>query len=310
MRTDNLSYEVCTVKKIIIIGANSNIARNTLLMLNNMSEQFEIKLYDIDDSHKDNAQNYYKINITDTESVSSIDMDGDIIYMFTGMNNGRGGFGTADLFVDVNQKSLLNVLDEYVNQNSKAKLIFPSTRLVYKGSENVLKEDAKKEFKTIYAMSKYACEQYLEQYNRIYGVKYCILRICVPYGTMIKNSSSYGTAEFMLSMARDNKNISLYGDGSLRRTFTYMGDLCNILIRSAMSDKCINNVYNIGGEDLSLKEMAEIICKKYGVGVDYVPWPEFAHKVESGSTVFDDSKLRSVVDVNYGTNINDWINNM
>lgn len=40
-----------------------------------------------------------------------------------------------------------------------------------------------------------------------------------------------------------------------------MGDLCNALIEGALSDACINDVYNIGGEDYSLKEMAELIAE-------------------------------------------------
>ncbi len=296
------------MKKIAIIGANSYIARNLLFLFQNSNEYFEIKLYDKADSHADYASNYVSIDMMSTESVRGIDLDCDAIFMFVGKTGSANGFDDFNTFIDINEKTLLNLLNEYRRQNSKAKIIFPSTRLVYKGKEGKLKEEDEKEFKTIYAINKYACEQYLEQYNRVFGVRYCIFRICIPYGTMIKNASSYGTAEFMLSKAMKGENITLYGGGSVRRTLTYMGDLCNALIEGALSDACINDVYNIGGEDYSLKEMAELIAGKYGVGTEYVSWPEVAWKIESGDTVFDDSKLLRILCLNYKMSFYNWIN--
>lgn len=294
------------MEKVAIVGANSYIARNLLYILKSQSENYQIDLYDYADSHVDGAENYHTINILSKESCKKIDLDCDVVFMFIGKTGTINGFEEYDTFIDINERGLLNLLNEYRNQNSHAKIVFPSTRLVYKGQVGKLSENAEKEFKTIYAINKYACEQYLEQYNRMYGVKYCILRICVPYGTLIPNASSYGTAEFMLNRATGGQNISLYGDGELRRTLTYMGDLCMILIQAGISEHCINDVFNIGGEDYSLKEMAELIAKKYGVKVEYVPWPEATLKIESGDTVFDDSKLQQICDIEYKQKFASW----
>ena len=65
-------------------------------------------------------------------------------------------------------------------------------------------------------------------------------------------------------------------------------------------------MFNIGGEDYSLKEMAELIAKKYDVGVDYVPWPDVALKIESGDTVFDDQKIRSCNIKFSGMKFSEW----
>lgn len=295
------------MRKVVIIGANSYIARNLLVVLKEKEPDAEIKLYDYADAHVDGASSYESVKVLEKESVAKIDLDCDIIYMFVGKTGSANGFDEYDTFIDINERALLNVLNEYRKQNSRAKLVFPSTRLVYKGKPGKLKEDSEKEFKTVYAMNKYACEQYLEQYHRVFDVQYCIFRICVPYGTLIPNASSYGTAEFMLSKAKNGENISLYGDGSARRTLTYMGDLCNALIEGAFSDRCVNDVFNIGGEDYSLREMAELISQKYGVGIDYVLWPEIALKIESGDTVFDDEKLKTLVKLSRYS-FSEWIN--
>ncbi len=295
------------MKKIAIIGANSYIARNVLYSLNHAEEQYDIQLYDYADEHVDGNLQYKKIQILNPESVSEIDMDCDVIFMFVGKTGSANGFDEYKIFVDINEMALLNVLNEYRRQNSSAKIIFPSTRLVYKGKKGILSEDSEKEFKTIYAINKYACEEYLKQFSNVFGIRYCIFRICVPYGTLIPNATSYGTAEFMLKKAANGENITLYGDGAVRRTLTYMGDLCNVMIRGAFDDNCINDIYNIGGEDYSLKEMAELIAQKYSVGVDYVEWPEVAWKIESGDTVFDDSKLRNILGNIIVSKFADWV---
>lgn len=297
------------VKKVAVIGANGYIARNLIFQFHKNKPDVHLELYDLAEEHVDGAENYHSVNVLEEGLEQKVDFSTDIIYMFAGKTGSENGFDQYEVFLDSNEKALLNVLNAYRKSHSKAKLIFPSTRLVYKGKDGALCEDDEKEFKTIYAVNKFACELYLKQYQEVFGVKYCIFRICIPYGTLIPDATSYGTAEFMLGRATKGENISLYGDGSVRRTLTYMGDLCEILIQGALSDTCMNDVYNIGGEDYSLREMAELIAKKYQVDIDYVDYPEVARKIESGSTVFDDTRLRSRIPIEYHMNFSEWCGN-
>lgn len=293
--------------KVIILGANSYIARNVVQVLNRIPEKYQVSLYDREETHKDGHKNYQSLNILSQEEVAKLDFNCDIIYMFVGRTGSVQGFDEYDNFIDVNERALLNVLNACRQQNTKARIIFPSTRLVYKGMPGKLKEDAEKEFKTVYAANKYSCEQYLKMYENVYGQSYRIFRICIPYGTLIPGATSYGTAEFFLSKAEKGENISLYGDGSQRRTLTYMEDLCNALIQGAESEQLDNDVYNIGGEDYSLDEMARLIGKYYNVGVSYTEWPETALKIESGDTVFDSEKLDRKAGITYPMKFEEWV---
>ena len=295
------------MKKVAVFGANGYIARNLVYILNRDYSEYEITLYGIEDKSVDGHESYIQVNMTNKSEISKISLDCDIIFMFVGKTGSANGFEQYDAFIDINEKSLLNLLNEYIRQKSTARIVFPSTRLVYKGKRGPQKEDAEKEFKTVYAINKYACEQYLKQFNNVYGIQYSIFRICIPYGTLIKDASSYGTAEFMLSKAMKGENITLYGDGSVRRTLTYMEDLCRILIEGAISEKTANDVFNIGGEDYSLKEMAQLIAKKYGVGLDFIPWPDVAEKIESGDTVFDSEKLDQIIGKHISHKFIDWL---
>ena len=295
------------MQRIAVLGANGYISRNLVYVLERDYPEYQLELYGIEGNSADNRKNYHYVDMTDKESIKSIDLSCDIIFMFVGRTGSANGFDEYDSFIDINERTLLNLLSEYRRQKSRARIVFPSTRLVYKGRPGIQKEDAEKDFKTIYAINKYACEKYLEQYNRVFDVQYTILRICVPYGTLIPGASSYGTAEFMLSKAEKGENILLYGDGTVRRTLTFIEDLCISIIEAAKSEKCANDVFNIGGEEYSLREMADLIAMKYQVGVDYVPWPEVALKIESGDTVFDSGKIEDRIGRFIRMSFADWV---
>lgn len=296
------------MSKICIIGANSYIARNIIMKC----KEFGIKdltLYDIQPQQLDAAEHYTQIDILSKASLSQVDFDCDSLFVFAGRTGTLQGFEEYASFIDINEKGILNILDMYRKRGSKAKIIFPSTRLVYKGKKNIkLTEESEKEFKTIYAMNKFNGEQYLKMYHTMYDVQYCIFRICVPYGTIIPNASSYGTAEFFISSAKSHENITLYGDGDLKRTLIYMGDLCEALINGAISQKCLNDVYNIGGGDIcSLYDMAVLIAHKYKVQVQFASWPTSALRVESGDTIFDSTKFDELIDFHYKKSFAAWI---
>lgn len=295
------------MKKIAIIGANGYIARNLIHVLKRDYPDYELDLYGRSARSIDNYDHYRSVDLCSRELVKMIDLSCDIVFQLAGRTGSANGFVEYDSFIDSNERALLNLLDEYRNQNSTARLVFPSTRLVYKGKPKAQKEDAEKEFKTVYAISKYACEQYLEQFNRAFSVQYTIFRICVPYGTLVPNASSYGTAEFMLSKATKGEAITLYGDGTVRRTLTYIEDICRTMIIGALSPACMNDVFNIGGEDYSLCEMADLIAARFGVDVEYIPWPDLALKIESGDTVFDSEKLDSTIGRYIKSKFRDWV---
>ncbi len=295
------------MKKITIIGANSYIARNLIYTFKHYPDCI-LNLYDYGDFQVDGLKNYESIRVLEQESLKKINFNCDVVFVFVGKTGTAVGFEEYESFIDINEKALLNIINEYRIQKSNAKLVFPSTRLVYKGKKGLLDENAEKEFKTVYAINKFACEQYLAQYNAIFGIKYCIFRICLPYGSLIQNATSYGTAEFMLSKAKRGENITLYGDGKLRRTLTYIGDLCNALIEGAFSNCCLNDIYNIGGEDYSLLEMAELIAKKYKVGITHMEWPKISQKIESGDTVFDSNKFDRLNLCKQTMKFADWCN--
>ena len=295
--------------KTAVLGANGYIARN-FLKVNAVSRYGEVYAFGRSPVQIDGFVGYRQIDFDSVTDIEEAIVGCGLIYLFAGRTGTVQGFDDPDSFLDANERLLLHLLSAYRNINSMAKIVFPSTRLVYRGDYRSLSEDAPKAFLTPYAMQKYACEQYLEMYRRLYGVRYCVLRIGVPYGTLVQPVSSYGTLDSFLHQARETGQISLYGDGSQRRTVTYIEDLCRMLWLVGLDEHCVNDVYNVGGEDMSIRELAESVALATGAEVTKKPWPAAARKIESGSTVFDASKLEERLRYRPAMTVESWINEM
>lgn len=255
---------------------------------------FENKNYDIQHASLAGLNNFSSLDITDVESIEQLDPDIDFVFLFAGITGTQLGFRDYADYIKINEIGLINLLSWMVKTKCRARVVFPSSRLVYKGKSNFkLKEDDPKEPKTIYAINKLTAESLLCIYYNAFGINYTIFRVCIPYGSLFDNDYSYGTIGFLLNKAKNKEPIVLYGDGLQRRTFTHVEDLCHVIISSVNLEATNNQIYNIGGEDLSLLNVAQLIAKKYDVQIVHQEWPEMALKLESGDTVFDDSKLNA-----------------
>lgn len=276
--------------KCAVIGGNGFIGKHLVYYLRGKGHH--VSVYDIVYGEE---EGYLQIDMTDAASVTNIDLNVDYIFMFAGLTGTYVGFDAYEKFLAINEMALLNLLDTIRKSSYRPKVIFPSTRLVYKGADKPLKEGDVKESKTIYAANKLACEGYLQAYHDSFDIPYTIFRICLPYGNLLSNDYSFGTVGFFIKQAKAEKDITLYGGGTIKRTFTHMEDLCYQVIEGAFAEGSNGEVYNVGGETLSLHDAAEIIAGKYGVKVTAVPWPERDLRIESDHTYFDDSKIQGLL---------------
>lgn len=278
--------------KCIVLGANGFIGKHIVHYLQGNGKS-HIECYDVVEDA--DLPNYHKVDLTDRGAVALINWNVDYVFMFAGLTGTYAGFDAYKKYVSVNEFGLLNLLDAIRNSQYRPKVVFPSTRLVYKGKDKPLKEDDEKDCKTIYAANKIACEGFLKAYHDSFDIPYTIFRICIPYGNMLSADYSFGTVGFFIKQAKIGKDITLYGGGNIKRTFTHMEDLCRQVIEGAFRPESNGEIYNVGGETLSLHDAAENIAKKYGVNVTAVPWPERDLRIESDHTYFDDTKILSLL---------------
>ena len=296
------------MKKIGVIGANGYIGKHIVSYL---QRYYDVNVNSYDIVAECDLPNYHKVDLTDKESIKGLNLDIDYIFMFAGLTGTYNGFNEYEKFISINELGLLNLLDAIKNSEYRPKVIFPSTRLVYKGVDKSLKEDDLKECKTIYAANKLACEGYLQAYHDSFDIPYTIFRICLPYGNLLSTDYSFGTVGFFIRQAKAGKDITLYGGGNIKRTFTHMEDLCYQIIEGSFQHESNGQTYNVGGETLSLHDAAEIIAAKYGTKVTEIPWPERDLRIESSHTYFDDTKIRSLLrNMNPYKKLSDFTNDL
>ncbi|TCZ73131.1 NAD-dependent epimerase/dehydratase family protein [Flaviaesturariibacter aridisoli] len=296
------------MNKVAVFGSNGYLGQHMVHYL--LREKGAVVTgFDLADAYAgSDSIAYRRMDITKPADVQTLEEGFDTIYYFTGLTGTDISFDRYELFVSVNELGLLHLLQHLRGMEKKPKIVFPSTRLVYKGAEGKpLAEDDEKEFKTIYASSKYNGEQYLAMYRNLFGLDYTVFRVCVPYANLVAGALSYGTVGFFLGKAQNGEAISLFGDGGLKRTFTHVWDICRQVVEVSALPESSGCVFNTDGETFSLKEAAGLIAGKYGVELRYVPWPEKALQLESGDTIFDGSRIRSLFPNTLTFSLQEWI---
>lgn len=280
------------MKRIAVIGSGSFLARNFIKHSVDNGLDYQFELYDYCEQDDCPQFHFNKIDFSDPEDVKRIDFSVDVIMIFIGKTGTAVGFDNFKAFIEVNEIMLLNILTAYVELKSKARIIYPSSRLVFKSNESkLIDEDGERECKSVYAITKQAAEEYLTVYADAFGAEIVILRICTPIGTLLHDFGHYGTFEIFKNQALQNKEITVFGDGSQRKTFTWMNDICRAFTKIIEKESILFRDYNLGGQALSLLQIAEKIAKEYHVDIKHVPWPEIYLKVDGGSVVFDSARF-------------------
>ena len=292
-------------KQFAVLGANGYLGRHMVAYLQFAGHS--VAAYDLLSDAAPDDSGCRAINVTDSAAFDSVDANVDALFVFSGLTGTHQGFDDYAQYLAVNELGLLHLLDVLRRRRHRPRIVFPSSRLVYRGRSEPLSEDAPKESKTVYAANKLAGEGFLQAYHAAFGIPYTVFRICVPYGNRWKGPYSYGTTGAFIRMAREKKAITLYGDGSLRRTFSHVQDIC------AQIEACVHlpttnaQTYNVAGEAFSLRQVAGWIAERFGAAVQHAPWPERETAIESGDTVFDDSKIRALIPSPTRFTLPDWI---
>jgi CDP-paratose 2-epimerase len=143
-----------------------------------------------------------------------------------------------------------------------------NNRYEYKDLINGIKEDCNLDFYSPYGCSKGAADQYVRDYNRIYGLRTVVLRQSCIYGTNQFGIEDQGWVAWFVIASLLNKQISIYGDGKQCRDLLWIDDLVNVC--SALydnSDKVVGKIFNIGGGVKNIMSILELvhILKESGI---------------------------------------------
>lgn len=117
-------------------------------------------------------------------------------------------------------------------------------------------------FRGVYDEAKRFAEAITMAYNRFHGVETRIVRIFNTYGTRMRLDDGRALPAFM-GQALRSEDITVFGDGSQTRSFTYVDDLVHGIYLLAMSDEC--EPVNIGNpQEVSILEFAKEVVELTG----------------------------------------------
>ena len=153
---------------------------------------------------------------------------------------------------------------------------------------------------TLYAAHKLLLENYLQVFSKTHGLKTIVFRLSSPYGPNAPSTPGrLGVWNQFINKALRGETLSIYGDGRQLRDFVYIDDVVRAFLLAAATEKCVGQIFNLGGErPIPLREAVMVIAKEAGgTPVQFVPWPTAVRKVETGDYYSNISKLREFVDL-------------
>ncbi len=131
-----------------------------------------------------------------------------------------------------------------------------------------------------YAASKLMDEFTALAYYRTKGLKVIITRLFNTVGP--RQTGAYGMViPRFVTQALKNEPLTIYGDGTQTRTFTYVRDVVKALMSLMENEDAVGEVFNIGGtEEISILELAKKIIEKTGSAsaLDLIPYSEAFEK--------------------------------
>lgn len=157
-------------------------------------------------------------------------------------------------------KGIENILN--LSKNSGVKRVFFSSSSEVYGEPTELPQNVYTtplNSRIPYAVVKNAGEAYLRSYKKEFDLNFTIFRFFNTYGP--KQSVDFVMSRF-ISLALQNQNITIYGDGTQTRTFCYIDDNVDACVNAFYTDQIVNDVVNIGGSmEITMLELAQKIIE-------------------------------------------------
>ena len=122
--------------------------------------------------------------------------------------------------------------------------------------------------RSCYDEGKRIAETLCSDYRRIHNLDTRIVRIFNTYGPRMLPNDGRVVSNF-ICQALQNKPLTIYGDGSQTRSFCFVDDLVNGLIKLMNSD--LHDPVNIGSNyEFTIKQLAELVRKKTNPNLEFI----------------------------------------
>lgn len=278
-------------------------------LVNSISKESQVMIVDdLSMGKKENIEFnenvvFIKGSITDKKLMEQILLENDFDYIFhlAAIASVADSVERPVETHQVNFESVLMLLElirKY--QKNLKRLVFSSSAAVY-GDEPTLPKQEESVIRplTPYAVDKFAAEQYVLNYNHLYGIPTSAVRFFNVYGPNQNPESPYsGVISILVNCYKkllngESAEFSLFGDGSQSRDFVYVDDVIQALLLIASKEETLGRQFNVGtGKSITLNELIQVIDKELGVKLPVVYKKERSGDIKD--SVADISRLLSI----------------
>lgn len=167
------------------------------------------------------------------------------------------------LYAEVNVTGTVNLLQACSQLATKPRFVYASSSSVYGDRDSApFRETDNVDLPVSpYAATKKACELLAHTFHHLYGLPVTGLRFFTAYGP--RNRPDLAIAKFTTLIER-SQPVPMFGDGSTRRDYTYVGDIVDGIVRSV--ERCTgHHLYNLGNSSpIELKALIAAIGRAVG----------------------------------------------
>ena len=234
---------------------------------------------------------FYEVDITHKEKLEDVfkEAQPEIVFHIAAQIDVRKSVENPQFDAEVNIIGSINVFELSVRYGVK-RIIFSSTGGALYGEPKILpaKEDSPIEPLSPYGVSKFAPEQYLNYFNRLYGIERVILRYGNVYGSRQDPLGEAGVIAIFTGRTLNDLQPVIYGDGNQTRDYIFVEDVvrANIL---AIEGK--GGIYNIGtGIETSVNDLVKMFSEILNKHIEPVYAPP--RKGEVQRIALDTSKAK------------------
>ncbi len=193
---------------------------------------------------------------------------------------------------------------DFAKEKGVKQFVFASSSSVY-GVNNHFpwKEDEQLLPISPYAMTKLAGEMMGHVYSHLFGIRFIALRFFTVHGP--GQRPDLAIHKFVKALDH-GRPISMYGDGSTSRDYTFIDDIVSGVISSIDYNKSLFEIFNLGNNySISLKELIQTIEEVTGKKAMIERLPEQSGDVSK--TFADISKAKELLMYNPQTKLKEGI---
>ena len=191
----------------------------------------------------------------------------DVIYHLAAINGTKWFHEAAHSVIDVNINGTLRTLElamandaRYVFASSPEAFGEPESQPITDGDAMIFSDPAQHQ-RHSYGGSKYLGEVASQHATRE-GLDVRIVRPFNAYGPRLCGDDYGQVIGIFFQNILDGVNLTVHGDGSQTRSFTWIDDVVDGFVKAGEVNSCPNMVFNIGStEEISILELANKVTK-------------------------------------------------